>query len=122
MIRRAPRSTLFPYTTLFRSSDCIQFGSLLGTKIALNEFVAFTELQALVAENSESSFRNKRSAEIATYALCGFANFASVGIQMGGLTPLAPGRKSEIAGLALRAMAGGAMASWMTATVAGMFL
>ena len=104
------------------TSDCIQFGSLLGTKIALNEFVAFTELQALVAETNEISFRNKRSAEIATYALCGFANFASVGIQMGGLTPLAPGRKSEIAGLALRAMAGGAMASWMTATVAGMFL
>jgi CNT family concentrative nucleoside transporter len=59
---------------------------------------------------------------MAAYALCGFANFASVGIQMGGIPPLAPERKSDIAKLALRAMMGGAFASWMTATVAGMFL
>ena len=63
-----------------------------------------------------------RSAEMAAYALCGFANFASIGIQMGGITPLAPGRKHDIARLALRAMLGGAFASWMTATVAGAFL
>ena len=95
---------------------------MLGTKIALNEFVAFGQLAALSTEGAEVAFQSTRSAQMATYALCGFANFASVGIQIGGISPLAPERKSDISGLALRAMLGGAFASWMTATVAGMFL
>ena len=59
---------------------------------------------------------------MAAYALCGFANFASIGIQLGGISPLAPERKKDISALAFRAMLGGAFASWMTATVAGAFL
>jgi CNT family concentrative nucleoside transporter len=59
---------------------------------------------------------------MAAFALCGFANFGSIGIQLGGLTPLVPERRADITRLALRAMLGGACASWMTATVAGVFL
>jgi len=105
-------------------NDCQLFGSLLGTKIAVNEFVAFSQLEAyLPVEGSVTAvFQHERSAKMAAYALCGFANFASVGIQLGGITPLAPDRKKDIASLALRAMLGGAFASWMTATVAGIFL
>ena len=102
--------------------DCELFGGLLGTKIAVNEFVAFTQMVNLTTEGSEQTFQDPRSAKMAAYALCGFANFASVGIQIGGISPLAPERKSDLSKLALRAMLGGAFASWMTATVAGMFL
>lgn len=103
-------------------ADCQTMGSLLGTKIAVNEFVAFGELEKVLPGVKEGAMESARTAKMAAYALCGFANFASIGIQMGGITPLAPERRSEIAGLVLRAMVGGAFASWMTATVAGMFL
>ncbi|MCA8981044.1 MAG: NupC/NupG family nucleoside CNT transporter [Planctomycetes bacterium] len=125
--------------------DCELFGSLLGTKIAINEFVAFKDLVtyfppellsnaadasssgvAAAASSSDAVrhtvFEHARSAEMAAYALCGFANFASVGIQIGGISPLAPDRKLDLSRLAMRAMLGGAFASWMTATVAGIFL
>ncbi len=103
--------------------DCQTFGSLLGTKVAVNEFIAFDQLGKIVHAGTEAAPRlSERSAEMAAYALCGFANFASVGIQIGGISPLAPERKGEISRLAVRAMIGGAFASWMTATVAGMFL
>lgn len=104
--------------------DCELFGSLLGTKVAVNEFVAFDQLVKILPGGAEAGagFVHERSAKMAAYALCGFANFASIGIQIGGITPLAPDRKKDIAGLALRAMLGGAFASWMTASVAGMFL
>jgi concentrative nucleoside transporter, CNT family len=114
--------------------DCQLFGSLLGTKVAVNEFVAFDQMIGYLPQASEVLgtdaasastelvFQHKRTAKMAAYALCGFANFASVGIQIGGITPLAPDRKSDISRLALRAMLGGAFASWMTATVAGMFI
>lgn len=104
--------------------DCEMFGTLLGTKIAVNEFVAFDQLVKFLpgGENAEMGFEHARSAKMAAYALCGFANFASIGIQLGGITPLAPERKKDIAQLAFKAMIGGAFASWMTATVAGMFL
>jgi len=104
--------------------DCELFGSLLGTKIAINEFVAFDQLVHYLpgGAGEAAGFEHARSAQMAAYALCGFANFASIGIQLGGITPLAPERKKDIASLALRAMVGGAFASWMTATVAGMFL
>jgi CNT family concentrative nucleoside transporter len=98
--------------------DCQGFGALLGTKIAVNEFVAYAELAQVVQQGALS----ERSRLMAAYALCGFANFASVGIQIGGISPLAPERRSELSRLALRAMLGGAGASWMTATVAGIFL
>jgi CNT family concentrative nucleoside transporter len=124
--------------------DCELFGSLLGTKVAINEFVAFKDLAgfmppAMVAAEGVGAaasaaslaaaeapnpqvFEHLRSAQMAAYALCGFANFASVGIQIGGISPLAPNRKFDLSRLALRAMVGGAFASWMTATVAGIFL
>ncbi|MDA1265642.1 MAG: NupC/NupG family nucleoside CNT transporter [Planctomycetota bacterium] len=103
--------------------DCQIFGSLLGTKVAVNEFIAFNDLGKVLPTSAEElRFVSDRSAKMAAYALCGFANFASIGIQIGGISPLAPERKTEISRLALRAMLGGAMASWMTATVAGMFL
>jgi len=98
-------------------------GSLLGTKIAVNELVAFTDLGATLQRVAgRAPFENPRSAAIVTYALCGFANFASIGIQIGGIAPLAPERKTDLARLAPRAMLGGACASWMTATIASVFL
>lgn len=102
--------------------DCRVFGSLLGAKISINEFIAFDQLTHVLPGKGEGALLHHRTAEMAAYALCGFANFASIGIQIGGITPLAPGRKHDIARLALRAMIGGAFASWMTATVAGAFL
>ncbi|MEO0649094.1 MAG: nucleoside transporter C-terminal domain-containing protein [Planctomycetota bacterium] len=102
--------------------DCQLFGSLLGTKIAVNEFVAFSSLEEMLPGAEGASVLSERSAKMAAYALCGFANFASIGIQIGGLGSLAPSRRSDLAGLALRAMLGGAFASWITATIAGVFV
>lgn len=101
--------------------DCKMVGSLMGIKIAVNEFVAFLQMHSYV-DNPETGFEHVRSAKIAAYILCGFANFASIGIQLGGITPLAPSRKTDLAKLAMRAMFGGALASWSTAAVAGMFI
>ena len=102
--------------------DCQLMGSLLGTKIAVNEFIAFNGLLEILGGAGQTGFESPRTAKMAAYALCGFANFASIGIQIGGISPLAPERKPLISKLALRAMLGGAFASFMTATVAGMFL
>lgn len=99
--------------------DCQAFGSLLGTKIAINEFVAYNALDTL---RTTEGAMTERSVAMAAYALCGFANFASIGIQIGGISPLAPERRGDLCRLAMRAMLAGAFASWMTATVAGMFL
>lgn len=100
--------------------DCQTFGGLLGTKIAVNEFVAFTDMARLASETTPAM--SERSLKMAAYALCGFANFSSIGIQIGGISPLAPERRQDLSRLAVRAMIGGAFASWMTATIAGMFL
>jgi len=102
--------------------DCQLMGSLLGTKVAVNEFIAFNGLLGILDAPAGVGFADPRTGKMAAYALCGFANFASIGIQIGGISPLAPERRPLIASLALRAMLGGAFASWMTATVAGMFL
>ena len=90
--------------------DCELFGSLLGIKVAVNEFVAMGDLSGMAAavsgsavENVDGIFNNKRSSVMAAYALCGFANFASIGIQIGGLASLAPERKTDLARLALKA-------------------
>jgi len=100
--------------------DCQSFGTLLGTKIAVNEFIAFGSLSDMA--NAPVPMMSERSLKMAAYALCGFANFASIGSQIWGIGPLAPERRKDLSRLALRAMLGGAFASWMTATVAGMFL
>ena len=97
--------------------DCRMFGTLLGTQISINEFVGYQELQRL-----QPAFEHERSVKMAIYALCGFANFASIGIQIGGISAIAPERKKDLASLALKAMLGGALACWMTATVAGAYL
>jgi CNT family concentrative nucleoside transporter len=98
-------------------------GGLLGTKLAINEFVAYSDMRLILdGHGGRVPFEHTRSAAIAAYALCGFANLASIGIQLGGISPLAPERKADLARLAPRAMLGGAFASWMTATIAAPFL
>ncbi|MFK7847148.1 MAG: NupC/NupG family nucleoside CNT transporter [Rhodothermales bacterium] len=98
------------------SADILMFGRLLGEKVAINEFLAYLSLGELRGVMSE------RSVFIATYALCGFANFSSIAIQIGGIGGIAPERKSDVAKLGLQSVVGGALASWMTATIAGMLL
>ena len=101
--------------------ECGQVGALLGEKMVLNEFVAYTHLgEMLTAEGGPQL--SQRSAIISTYALCGFANFGSIGIQIGGISAIAPERRSDLARLGLRAMLGGTLAACMTATVAGLLL
>ncbi|MBI5365304.1 MAG: NupC/NupG family nucleoside CNT transporter [Planctomycetes bacterium] len=103
--------------------DCNLFGGLLGTMVSTNEFVAYSQLQGLEPGSGGAVvFESARSAKMAAYALCGFANFASIGIQIGGISALAPERKADLSKLALKAMIGGAFACWMTATIAGLFL
>jgi CNT family concentrative nucleoside transporter len=96
--------------------DCGVIGDLLGTRLVLNEFVAFLKLGPLKSQLDPRSFT------IATYALCGFANFSSIAIQIGGIGALAPTRKSDLARLGLRAVAAGTMANFMSACIAGMLL
>ncbi len=96
-------------------SDLLKFGSLLGTKVVINEFVAYLNLADLI----KSGILQEKTILMATYALCGFANFSSIAIQIGGIGPLAPNRMSELAQLGLRAVLAGTMANMMTATIAG---
>jgi CNT family concentrative nucleoside transporter len=96
--------------------DCRLVGNLLGTRMALNELVAFTIL------GGQKAMLDPRSFTIATFALCGFANISSIGIQIGGLGALAPNRRSDLARLGFRAMIAGTMANLMSAAIVGMFL
>jgi CNT family concentrative nucleoside transporter len=96
--------------------DAPTIGNLLGTRMAINEFVAYSQLGPLKASLDPKSFT------IATYALCGFANFSSIGIQIGGIGALAPNRRHDLARLGLRAMFAGTLANFMTATIAGFLL
>ena len=93
-------------------------GMLMGKKIVLTELIAYGDLQNLIDNNLISD----RSAIIDTYALCGFSNFASIGIQLGGIGAMAPERKKDLAKLVTKAMFGGALASWLTATIAGILI
>ena len=95
-------------------------GELLGEKLVLTEFIAYVHLGEMLS--GPEPVLSRRSAIIATYALCGFANFASVGIQLGGIGGIAPKRMWDLASLGLRAMIGGTLAAFMTATVAGVML
>ena len=96
--------------------DAKTVGYLMGTKVVLNEFVAFSILGPLKGHIAERSFT------IATYALCGFANFASIGIQIGGIGALAPSRKQDLARLGFRAVLAGTMANYLSAAIAGLML
>ncbi len=99
--------------------DAINFGSLVGTKIVLNEFVAYLDMSSMIQSGKLVS---EKAITMATFALCGFANFSSIAIQIGGISPLAPERRKDLASLGLRAVAGGALATMLTATIAGFLL
>jgi CNT family concentrative nucleoside transporter len=96
--------------------DAGTIGNLLGTRMVLNEFVAFAQLGTIKANLDPRTFT------IATFALCGFANFSSIGIQIGGIGALAPNQRGELARLGLRAMLAGTMANLMSASIAGILL
>ncbi|MCB0492035.1 MAG: NupC/NupG family nucleoside CNT transporter [Cyclobacteriaceae bacterium] len=95
--------------------DTIQVGSLLGQKVVINEFVAYLDL----AEMKQAGMLSEKSIRIATYALCGFANFSSIAIQIGGIGGMAPNRQGDISKMGLRAMVAATLATMMTATIAG---
>ena len=101
------------------SKDCLRAGELLGTKTFANEFVAYKQLADWQHAGSNVHL-SERSVRILTYALCGFANFASIGIQIGGLGGMAPERQPDIARLGLRAMVGGTLVNCMMGCIAGM--
>ena len=96
-------------------ADCRALGSLLGTAMATNEFVAYLSLGEMMREGVV----NDRTVRLATYCLCGFANFSSIAIQIAGIGGIAPGRRGDLARLGMRAMFGGALACWMTGCIAG---
>jgi CNT family concentrative nucleoside transporter len=96
--------------------DCRLIGNLLGVRMVLNELVAFSML------GPQKAVLDPRSFTIATFALCGFANFSSIGIQMGGIGALAPNKRGDLARLGVRAMLAGTMANLMSASIAGMLL
>ena len=93
-------------------------GSLMGEKIVLTELIAYANLSELINNNAIS----ERTAIISSYALCGFANFGSIGIQLGGIGGMAPDRRKDLSKLGMKAMIGGALASWLTATIAGILI
>lgn len=96
--------------------DCMNVGTLLGKKLIINEFVAYLDLQSLSGKIGERSF------VISTYALCGFANFSSIAIQIGGIGTIAPTRRRDLALLGVKSLIGGTLACFMTACVAGIFI
>lgn len=100
------------------SADLESVGQLMGTKLSINEFVAYLDMKQMMADGILSD----KSKWIASFALCGFANFASVGIQIGGISALCPERRKDIASLGLKAMFAGTMASYMSAAIAGIIL
>ena len=103
----------FAWVMGIQTEDVLKVSSVLGEKTVLNEFIAYMDLVEMREQLSPRSFT------IATYALCGFANFGSVAIQIGGISGIAPERRSDLARIGLRAMIAGALASWMTACIAG---
>ena len=100
------------------ASESLQVGSLMGTKMVINEFVAYSDLSPMIAQGVLSA----KSIVIASFALCGFANFSSVAIQLGGIGAIAPTRKADLARLGLKAMLCGTMASYISASLAGILM
>jgi len=98
------------------SESALQFGSLIGSKVVLNEFVAYFELSNLI---QLKEMVNEKSIIMATYALCGFANFSSIAIQIGGIAPIAPNQRTALASLGIKAVLAGSLSTLMTATLAG---
>ncbi|HGY56053.1 MAG TPA: NupC/NupG family nucleoside CNT transporter [Caldithrix abyssi] len=98
--------------------DAVQVGSLIGQKVVLNEFIAYLKLSQLIP----TGVMGEKAVIISTYALCGFANFSSIAIQIGGIGGIAPTRRSDLARFGLRAVLGGSLATFMTATIAGVLI
>ncbi|MNS81745.1 Nucleoside permease NupX [compost metagenome] len=96
--------------------EAMAVGNLIGQKLSLNEFVAYSNLKSSIAAGTIS----ERAAMIATFALCGFANFSSIAQNVGGIGQMAPSRRGDLARLGLRAMLAGALASCMSAAIAGL--
>ena len=111
----------FAYLLGIPWSDCFYAGELLGKKMVLNEFIAYAQMMEWSQPDS-GVVLSERSTLILTYALCGFANFGSVGIQIGGIGGIAPERRAELAILGIRAMIGGTLAMMMTACIAGILI
>ena len=102
------------------SADVSKVGALLGQKTVLNEFVAYSHMAEMLSKDPH--WLSERGRLITTYALCGFANFGSIGIQIGGYSGLAPERRADISHLAFKAMIGGLLATCLVACVAGVML
>lgn len=96
-------------------SECLQAGGLLGTKMVINEFVAYSDLSAIIKSGAFS----EKTITILSFALCGFANFSSIAIQVGGIGELAPARRGDLARLGMKALICGTMASYLSASMAG---
>jgi CNT family concentrative nucleoside transporter len=101
-------------------ADCAKAGELLGTKTVVNEFVAYLDLSSILQNDPDSI--TDRTKIIVTYALCGFANFSSIAIQIGGIAGLAPERRGDLARLGLKAMVGGSIATFVCAAIAGLLI
>jgi CNT family concentrative nucleoside transporter len=99
-------------------SESFEVGSLMGTKMVINEFVAYSDLSPMIHQGLLSA----KSIVIASFALCGFANFSSIAIQLGGIGVMVPNRKADLAKLGFKAMICGTMASYISATLAGMLM
>ena len=110
--------SMFAWVMGVPAADTFTVGSLMGTKMVINEFVAYSQLTPMIT----SQVMAHKSIVIASFALCGFANFSSIAIQVGGIGELAPSRRSDLARLGFRALACGTLASYLSATIAGMMV
>ena len=110
--------SIFAYAMGVPSQDTFIVGSLMGTKMVINEFVAYSSLAPMIAQGT----LQPKSLVIVSFALCGFANFSSIAIQVGGIGELAPARRADLARLGFRALICGTLASYLSATIAGMLM
>ena len=117
--KKSAESLAIQFSVMDPARDLRKIESLIRLVAKRDEAIVSTGIRR---STGQLVFQSERTAKMGAYALCGFANFASIGIQIGGIGALAPERRSDLSRLALRAMLGGAFASWMTATVAGAFL
>jgi CNT family concentrative nucleoside transporter len=104
------------------TQDISMMGQLLGIKLAASEFVGYIQLAELKNVANATHLTFNKSIIMATYMLCGFANFASIGIQIGGIGSLAPGQRKVLSEFGMKALIGGTIASLMSATIAGMII
>ncbi|MCB0373340.1 MAG: Na+ dependent nucleoside transporter, partial [Muricauda sp.] len=104
------------------NEDVMLMGQLLGIKLAASEFIGYIQLADLKNVSNGVHFTYNKSVIMATYMLCGFANFASIGIQIGGIGSLAPGQRKNLSEFGMKAVLGGSLASLLSATIAGMIL